>query len=137
VASVYFSSDVANPDTYTKFFADLQMYNTTMPQPDPERFMNQWTSAEISTKANKWQGRNISRYQNADYDRAFTAAQSELDPVKRAALFIEMNDILWKTHAVIPIENRPVVSAHSSRRRASMCGWDNDDWLLKDWYREG
>ena len=26
-ASVFFSSDVANPDTYTKFYADLQMYN--------------------------------------------------------------------------------------------------------------
>ena len=59
---MYFSSDVANPDTYTKFFSDLQMYNTTMPQPDPERFMNQWCSSEISTKANKWQGRNISRW---------------------------------------------------------------------------
>src|ERR687897_9784 len=31
-ASVFFSSDVANPDTYTKFYSDLQMYTTTMPQ---------------------------------------------------------------------------------------------------------
>src|SRR5207237_1833922 len=30
VASVYFSSDVANPDTYTKFYTDLEMYRTTM-----------------------------------------------------------------------------------------------------------
>ena len=137
VASVYFSSDVANPDTYTKFFCDLQMYNTTMPQPDPERFMNQWTSWEASTKANKWQGRNISRWQNADYDKAFKDAESELDPVKRAALFIRMNDLLWSNNAVIPIVNRPVVSAHSSRLRSPMSGWDNDVWLLKDWYREG
>ena len=36
-ASVFFSSDVANPDTYTKFYCDLQMYTTTMSQPDPER----------------------------------------------------------------------------------------------------
>ena len=34
-ASVFFSSDVANPDTYTKFYCDLQMYTTTMTQPDP------------------------------------------------------------------------------------------------------
>ncbi len=33
-ASVYFSSDVANPDTYTKFYCDIQMYTTTMTQPD-------------------------------------------------------------------------------------------------------
>ena len=40
-ASVFFSSDVANPDTYPHFYCDLQMYTTTMTQPDPEQFMNQ------------------------------------------------------------------------------------------------
>jgi peptide/nickel transport system substrate-binding protein len=34
-ASVYFSSDVANPDTYTKFYADLQEYSNGMNAPDP------------------------------------------------------------------------------------------------------
>ena len=34
-ASVFFSSDVANPDTYSKFWCDIQMYTTTMTQPDP------------------------------------------------------------------------------------------------------
>ena len=137
VASVFFSSDVANVDTYTKFFCDIQMYQTTQTQPDPEIFINQFCSWEASTKENKWQGRNITRYINADFDKIFRAAESELDPVKRAALFIEMNDILWKTNAVIPIVNRPVVSAHSNRLHAPMSGWDNDVWLLKDWYREG
>ena len=33
-ASVFFSSDMANPDTYTHFYCDLQMYTTTMTQPD-------------------------------------------------------------------------------------------------------
>jgi peptide/nickel transport system substrate-binding protein len=67
-ASVYFSSDVANPDTYTKFYCDMQMYTTTMPQPDPALFMNQFTSWEVATKDNKWQGRNITRWQNKEYD---------------------------------------------------------------------
>jgi peptide/nickel transport system substrate-binding protein len=137
VASVYFSSDVANPDTYTKFFADMQMYNTTMPQPDPEIFINQFASWEASTKANKWQGRNITRFINDDFDKTFRSAESELDPVKRAAMFIRMNEILIENCAVIPIVNRPVVSAHSSRLRAPMSGWDNDVWLVRDWYREG
>src|SRR3712207_9567184 len=61
-ATVFFSSDVANPDTYTKLYCDMEMYTTTMPQPDPERFLNQFTSWEVATKENKWQGRNISRY---------------------------------------------------------------------------
>ena len=137
VASVYFSSDVANPDTYTKFFCDLQMYNTTMTQPDPERFMNQFCSWEVSSKENKWQGRNITRWRNEDYDRTYRASESELDPVKRAALFIRMNELVVEHKVVIPLVNRPVVSAQSNRLRAPMSGWDNDVWLLKDWYREG
>jgi peptide/nickel transport system substrate-binding protein len=77
-ASVYFSSDPANPDTYTKLFADMQMFTTTMPQPDPEVFMNQYLSSEFASKANKWLGRNSTRYSNPEYDKAYLAAQSEI-----------------------------------------------------------
>jgi hypothetical protein len=35
-ASVFFSSDVANPDTYSHFYSDIQMYQTIMMQPDPQ-----------------------------------------------------------------------------------------------------
>src|SRR5882762_4941051 len=80
-ASVYFSSDVANPDTNAKFNADLQMYTTTMGEPDPEVFMRQFASWEIASKGNKWQGRNITRWRSDDYDKAFKAAEGELDPV--------------------------------------------------------
>ena len=64
VASVFFSSDTANPDTYPHFYADAQMYNTTMNQPDAGFFMNQYVSWQAATKENKWQGRNVSRWQN-------------------------------------------------------------------------
>jgi peptide/nickel transport system substrate-binding protein len=136
-ASVYFSSDVANPDTFRKFFADLQMYNTTMPRPDPGLFMNQFVSWEVSTKENKWSGTNNTRWRSDEYDRTYKAAQVEMDPVKRAALFIRLNEILIENRVVVPISNRPVVAALSNRLRAPMTGWDNDVFLLKDWYREG
>src|SRR5205085_949768 len=115
VASVYFSSDVANPDTYTHFYTDIQMYTTTMTQPDPETFMNQFTSWEVSTKDNKWQGRNITRWRNEEYDKLFHAAESELDPVKRAALFIKMNDLVIQNIVVIPVVLRPAVAGISNR----------------------
>lgn len=136
-ASVYFSSDVANPDTFTKFFCDIQMYNITMLRPDPERWMERFCSWEVAAKANKWQGRNHTRWRNDEYDRTFRAAESELDPVKRVALFIKMNELLVEYKVIIPLVNRPSVSAQSNRLRAPMSGWDNDVWLLKDWYREG
>jgi peptide/nickel transport system substrate-binding protein len=135
-ASVYFSSDVANPDTNAKFNADLQMYTTTMGEPDPEVFMRQFASWEIASKDNKWQGRNITRWRSDDYDKAFKAAEGELDPVKRAALFIAMNDMVVGAPAVVPVVYRPRVSAMSRQLRASLSGWDNDLWDLPNWYRE-
>jgi len=135
-ASVYFSSDVANPDTYTKFYADLQMYTTTMPQPDPERFMNQFCSWEAASKENKWQGRNITRWKNDEYDKTFRAAEGELDPVKRAAMFVRMNDLVIENQVVIPIAYRPRVSAAVHKLQAPLSGWDNDLWNLRDWYKD-
>jgi len=135
-ASVYFSSDVANPDTYGKFYCDIQMYTTTMSQPDPEVFMNQFTSWEVATKENKWQGRNITRYRSEEYDKTFRAAEGELDPVKRAAHFIKMNELAVGDYAVIPVVYRPRVAAISSKLKAELSGWDNDFWNLKEWYRE-
>jgi peptide/nickel transport system substrate-binding protein len=135
-ASVFFSSDVANPDTYAKFYCDIQMYTTTMTQPDPEVFMNQFTSWEVATKENKWQGRNITRWRSEEYDKTFRAAEGELDPVKRSALFIRMNDLACGDQAVIPVVYRPRVAAISSKLKASLSGWDNDFWNLRDWYRE-
>jgi peptide/nickel transport system substrate-binding protein len=136
-ASVYFSSDPANPDTYTHFYTDIQMYTTTMTQPDPELFMNQFTSWEVASKENKWQGRNITRWRSEEYDKVYRAAETEMDPVKRAALFIKMNDLVIQNVVVIPVVQRPRVAAVSSRLRVEQSGWDSDFWALQNWYREG
>jgi peptide/nickel transport system substrate-binding protein len=136
VASVFFSSDVGNPDTNTKFYADLEMFNISG-GPDPWVFMNQFCSWEIAAKANKWQGRNLSRWRNDEYDEVYRAASRELDPVKRAALFIRMNELVVENRVAIPLVNRPEMGAASNRLRMTLSGWDSHLWLLKDWYREG
>ena len=94
LAGVYFSSDPANPDTYSHFYTDLQMYTTTMTQPDPQRFMDQFASWEVSAKDNKFALTNKTRWRNEEYDRMWKAAETEMDTVKRAALFIKMNDLV-------------------------------------------
>ena len=135
-ASVFFSSDVANPDTFPHFYCDIQMFTTTMTQPDPGLFMRQFLSAEVASKANKWQGRNITRWQNADFDKLYRASENELDPVKRAALFIAMNDMVIKDVVVIPDVTRPGVSAVSNKLHVPLSGWDSNMWALQDWYRD-
>ena len=135
-SSVFFSSDVGNPDTYGKFYADIQMYTTTMNQPDPERFMDQYLSKEVSSKANKWQGRNISRYRNPEYDATYAAAEVELDPIKRAALFIKLNDLPVKDQFIVPLVARSRVRGAASKLVTVLTGWDLDYSGLPHWYRE-
>ena len=49
------------------------------------------------------QGRNAVRWKNDEYDKAYRAAEAELDPVKRAALFIRMNDLVCMDNVIIPV----------------------------------
>jgi peptide/nickel transport system substrate-binding protein len=136
-ASVFFSSDVANPDTYTKFYADLQEYSNGMNAPDPEVFLRQFCSWEAATKDNKWQGRNITRWQNKEYDDIHKAAQVELDPIKRAAMLIKLNELAVNNVVVIPIVARPGSTGMNNQLVAEISGWDNNTWDLASWYREG
>ncbi len=135
-ASVYFSADPGSNDTSNKFYADMQMYSVGG-NVDPELFMRVFTSALVPSKANKWGTNNNPRWRNAEYDATFRAAQVELDPAKRAALFIRLNDILVGDGYVIPIANRPIVSALAKNLRAQLSSWASDVFLIQDWYREG
>ncbi|MGH7267957.1 MAG: peptide ABC transporter substrate-binding protein [Candidatus Rokuibacteriota bacterium] len=137
VASVFFSSDPANPDTFPHFYTDIQMYTTTMGSPDPQRFMDQFRSSEIASKDNKWAGRNVTRWRNEEYDRLWTAAETEMDPAKRAAHFIRMNDLLIQNVVVVPVLWRAVISAVSNRLKSTdVSGWDSNFWNHALWYKE-
>ena len=137
VASVFFGSDPANWDTFPHFKADIQMYTTTMVHPDPQRFMNQFLTEEIASKANKWSGRNPTRWSNEEYDRTYKAAESEMDPVKRAAMFIRMNDLLIQNVVMIPVLWRARAAAVSGKmRNTEQSPWESDFWNHATWHRE-
>jgi peptide/nickel transport system substrate-binding protein len=136
-ASVFFSSDVANPDTYPKFYADLQEYSNGMNAPDPEVFLRQFCSWEASQKENKWQGRNITRWQSKEYDDLYKAAQVELDPLKRTSMLIRCNELVVDNQVVIPLVARPGAVAMNNSLRAEMSGWDNNTSDLASWFKEG
>ncbi len=135
-ASVFFSSDVANPDTYPHFYADMQMYTTGPSAPDPGIWMQAYLSSEVSSKANKWQGRNITRYRNPAWDKLYGEAEAELDPIKRAAMYIGLNDMPVKDQAVIPVVYRPSVAAASNKLNFRFSGWDSYIAEFQDWFME-
>jgi peptide/nickel transport system substrate-binding protein len=136
VAAVFFGSDFANPDTYQKFWSDMQMFTTTMTQPDPQFFMEQFTTAQISAKANKWSSRNLVRWSNKEYDDTFAAAQVELDPTKRAALFIKLNDLVVNDKYVIPLFARPRPYGIINKLKPALSAWDSATGSLGYWYKD-
>jgi peptide/nickel transport system substrate-binding protein len=136
-ASVFFASDVNNLDTNVRFLADLQTY-TTFTYLDPQFFMAQFLSSDLPSKENKWTGRNIVRWRNQNYDQLWHKAEVEMDPIKRAALFIKMNDLVVQGGAVIPVIWRKVLHAASN----SLAGIEMNDWdsifgKIAYWYRQG
>ena len=135
VASVFFSGDPANADTVARFQADLQMQQTGFGV-DPQRGMSRFTSWRIPTKANRWVGGNSMRWRSDEYDRLWTAARGELDAVRRAALFIRMNDLVVEDAAVITVVYRSTVHALSrSLQGVDVSPYDSTLGTLADWYR--
>ena len=136
IASVFFSSDVANPDTYPHFYADLQMYTTGPTLPDPQLWLQLFLSTECAQKANKWQGRNICRWRNAEFDDIYKQASNELDPMKRAGLIIKLNDLVISNIVAIPVVTRPSVAAVVDKLQAELSGFDSYIWDMANWYKD-
>jgi len=135
--SVFFSSDPGNPDTASHFHADLQMYAIFMGRPDPQRFMEQFTSWQIAQRDNKWALSNNTRWRSDEYDRLWKAAEHEMDAVKRAALFVRMNDTIVREGVVIPVVWRSEATAVAGRLRGvEITPWGSDLWNLAHWHRQ-
>ena len=59
-----------------------------------------------------------------------------MDPVKRAALFIRMNDLVIQNVVVIPVLWRNGVGAATTRLRGmDLSGWDSTFWRLPHWHK--
>ena len=135
-ASVFFGSDPASPDTYQKFYADIQMYTGTFDGTDPQAFMAGWVCEEIPGPENQWLGSNIARYCSAAYD-ALAAELAETGGIEqRAEIARRMNDLLIEDGVLVPLIHRGEVAARSltlggMRHNA----WDATLWNVNEWHR--
>lgn len=135
-ASVFFGADVASPDTYGKFYADVQMFTNNFAGTDPESYMGQWVCSAMPTVENGWLGNNISRFCSADYDALVAQMAQTAALEERAALAIQMNDLIVQSGAAIPLVHRGDVSAASnSIEGVIMNTWDAEPWNIFDWQR--
>jgi peptide/nickel transport system substrate-binding protein len=98
--------------------------------------MAQFVSWEHPTRENRWSGRNLTRWRSDEYDRLWRQAETELDPVKRAALFIRMNDLVVGDAVVIPVTRRNLLHAASSQLAGiELNGWDSIFGRVAYWHR--
>ena len=135
-ASVFFGSDPASPDTYQKFYSDVQMFTSGTAGPDAETFMVRWICGKAPTPENGWLERNVPRHCDPEYDRLFTELTVTGGIEARAELVKAMNDILIENGVIIPLVFRGSVSAHSnSLGGVDMNGWDSEMWNVQDWHR--
>jgi peptide/nickel transport system substrate-binding protein len=140
-AAVYFGSDPASPDTYGKFWADVEMFTSSQASPDPEDVLSAYQcimsngDINISTESTAWAGSNIVRWCSEEYDAAFQEFQS-LSGDERMAAAIELNDMIVQSHTVLPLVNRASVSAHiNSLTGIDPNGWDSELWQIQEWHR--
>jgi peptide/nickel transport system substrate-binding protein len=136
-ASVFFDSSPTNPDNTGHFYADLQMYTTGNTNPDPGSYMKTYLCSEIAQKANNWSKDNVSRYCNPDYDALWQQVARELDPEARRQIFVQMNDLLVKDIAVIPLVHRAETAGVGDRLAGvNLTPWDLNTWNIAEWTRK-
>ncbi|WP_371223488.1 peptide ABC transporter substrate-binding protein [Roseovarius sp. 2305UL8-3] len=134
--AVFFGSDPGNPDTFQKFYADVQMYANRFDGTDPEAYMAIWHCDQVPSPDNQWQGNNMPRYCNPAYDALVTQMQTTGEISVRAALAKQMNDMLMQDFVILPLVDRGRVSAHANSLEGVILNtWDSEIWNIADWRR--
>lgn len=138
-AAVFFGGDPASPDTYGKFYADIQMYTNTFSGTDPEAYMGNWVCAEVSGPDNQWLGNNIPRWcegDNAEYQALIDELAVTVDFDRRAEIVKTLNDMIVQDYAMIPLVTRGDVSAiNNTLEGVRFNVWDSELWNIADWTR--
>ncbi len=133
-AGVFFGGDPASPDTYGKFYADVEMFTNNFDGTDPEAYMAQFGCNQVSGPDNNWLGNNVGRWCNADYDALIAKFSQTAKLEDRGAVAIQENDMIVQNGAVIPLVWRASVSAYSNRVEGiKMNAWDSEEWNIADW----
>ncbi len=136
-ASVYFGGDAASPDTFQKFYADVEMYANNFDGTDPEPYLAQYLCSKIPGPENQWQGENINRFCDPAYDALVAELAKTADMGGRAEIAKKLNDMVTKdSFVVVALADRGRLSAHSNTLGGVVLNtWDTELWNAQDWYR--
>ncbi|MGA1209761.1 MAG: peptide ABC transporter substrate-binding protein [Gemmobacter sp.] len=136
-ASVYFGGDPGSPDTFQKFYADVEMYANNFDGTDPEAYLAAYTCEKAPRPETQWQGENINRFCDPAYDALVAELGRTGEISKRGEIARKLNDMLTKdSYVIVPLVDRGRVSAHSNTLGGVILNtWDSELWNAADWYR--
>ncbi len=135
-ASVFFGGDPGSPDTFQKFYADVQMYANTFNGTDPQSYLGNGLCDKAPRPDSQWQGENISRFCMPEFDALHAQLTETADIDARAKIGKELNDMLVSNGGMIPLVQRGRVSAHANTLGGVVLNvWDSELWNVADWHR--
>ncbi|MFN3724063.1 MAG: peptide ABC transporter substrate-binding protein [Paracoccaceae bacterium] len=134
---VYFGGDPGSPDTFQKFYADVEMYANNFDGTDPEPYLAQYLCDKAPKPSNGWQGENINRFCDPAYDAMVAELAQAREPEKRGEIAIRLNEMLTKdSYVIVPLVDRGRLSAHSTTLGGVVLNtWDSELWNASDWFR--
>jgi len=134
--SVFFGGDPGSPDTFQKFYADVEMYANTFNGTDPQSYFGNGLCDKAPTPASQWQGENISRFCDEEYDALHDELSQTADAEKRIEIGQKLNTIVFEKGGMIPIVHRGRLSGVSNTLGGvDLNVWDSELWNAADWYR--
>ncbi len=136
-ASVFFGGDAGSPDTFQKFYADVEMYANNFDGTDPEPYLGQYLCNKIPAPENQWQGENVNRFCDPAYDELWLELSKTSEMEKRAEIAIRLNEMLTKdSYVIVPLVDRGRLSAASNTLGGVVLNtWDTELWNAQDWFR--
>ena len=134
---VFFGGDPGSPDTFQKFYADVEMYANNSDNPDPETYLGQYQCKNAPSPDNQWQGENINRFCDPAFDALHAKLTQTTDLAERQAIAKQLNDMVTRdSMVVVPLVHRGTLSAHSNSLGGVIINaWDSELWNVADWYR--
>ena len=136
-ASVFFGGDPGSPDTFQRFYADVEMYANNFDGTDPQSYLAAYTCEKAPRPETQWQGENINRFCDPAYDALVKELTRTAELDKRAEIARKLNDMLTKdSYVIVPLVDRGRVSARSNTLGGVVLNvWDTELWNAADWYR--
>jgi len=135
-SSVFFGGDPGSPDTFQKFYADVEMYANTFNGTDPQSYLGNGLCDKAPRPETQWQGENISRFCMEEYDALHAELTETADMAERQRIGRELSAMMTDNGGMIPLVHRGRLSAHSNTLGGvDLNVWDSELWNVADWYR--